>query len=92
MKFEMMFITAVVGIALMHLLFRLVGFLGGLTMRGSMGSKKKQERSDWYVFFKTSDLYGDSADRIVGSNDVRQDVADPSSAGEEICQPQESYT
>ena len=91
MKVEMIFITAVLSIALIHLIFRLVNILGGLTRRGALASNKKQERSDWYVFFKPSDLYGRSADKTAEYKDVRKDVT-PHSAYEEGCQPQESYT
>lgn len=89
MSAEMIFATGVLGIAGLHILFRLVNFLSRFSWVSARESQRGKVRDDdWYVFFKKSDLYGVSVHQEVESELVSDD--DESSSCEE-CHPHEVY-
>lgn len=92
MRLEMIFLTAVLGIAGIHLLSNLVNFLVRPTRTRTRVSHKEKASDDWYVFFKKSDLYGDMANTAVEPELATEDAAEALLACEEACQPQEAYT
>ena len=93
MRTEMIFLTAVFGIAGIHLLFNLVNFLAkhkGTSVQES--HKEKVRDDDWYVFFKKSDLYGDIADKVVEPEVAGKDAGEPHPASEDAYHPQGAFT
>ena len=88
---EMIFLTAVLGIAGIHLLFKLVKFITKHQKTGVKESSKERERQDWYVFFEKSALYGDKASTAKKPNGVSED-ADSNLTYEDAHQLQESFT
>jgi hypothetical protein len=92
MGLEMLFLTAVLGIAGIHLLSNLVNFLVKTLPTRDRVSHKEKASDDWYAFFKKSDLYGDMANTAIEPELVREDAAESILACEDACQPQEAYT
>lgn len=66
MKLEMIFMTAVLGIAAIHLIFNLVNYLSRFKSAPVQKSCRGKVRGNWYVFFDTSVLYGDTAHEQTG--------------------------
>lgn len=94
MKFEMIFLTAVIGIGIIHLLFSLVNFLAKPRWAGVQESRKEKVRADdWYAFFSKSALYGDIEDSAVQPEIAIEEAFELYLVCEEkACQPQEAYT
>lgn len=92
MKLQMLFMTAVLGIAAIHLLFNLVHYLARFKSIPVRESSNEKAHDGWYVFFDTSVLYGDRVHEPAGLDvaDLASDV-EPSPAHEEICHPQKSF-
>ena len=61
MRFEMIFLTAILGIAGIHLLSNLINFLVKSSPARERINHKEKASDDWYAFFKKSDFYGDGA-------------------------------
>ena len=92
MRAEIIFLTAVLGIAAIHMVFNLVNFLAGSNRRNVQESDKKKERTDWYVFFDKSDLYGDIGNTAMEPESASIKGVEFNPASEDACQPQEAYT
>ncbi|MDH3390319.1 MAG: hypothetical protein OEL85_00780 [Desulfobulbaceae bacterium] len=92
MKVEIIFLTAVLGIAAIHLGFSLVNFLAGFNRRSIQESDKKKERADWYVFFDKSSLYGDIGNTAMEPEGSSINDVESNPACEDACQPLEAYT
>ena len=93
MRFEMIFLTAVLGIGAIHLLFSLVNYLvRPIRTRARVSHKEKVRDDDWYVFFKKSDLYGDMADKVVEPEAAGKDAGEPHPAPEDTYHPQGVFT
>ncbi len=73
MRFEVIFLTAVLGVAVIHLLFRLVNYLAGTKRTSIPQQNKEQKGDDWYVFFDKSALYGDMENPAVETEVVNED-------------------
>lgn len=90
---ELIFLTAVLGVGAIHLLFNLVNFLAGPKRISVQESHKEKVRDDdWYVFFKKSDLYGDMADKVVEPEAASKDAGEPHPASEDAYHPQGAFT
>jgi hypothetical protein len=92
MKVEIIFLTAVLGLAAIHLVFSLVNFLAGSNRRSIQESDKKKERADWYVFFDKSALYGDIGNTATEPEGTSINDVESNPACEDTCQPLEAYT
>ena len=93
MRTELIFLTAVLGIGGIHLLFNLVNFLAGPKRTRVQESRKEKVRDDdWYVFFKKSDLYGDIANKVVEPEVASKDAGEPHPAAEDTYHPQGAFT
>lgn len=90
MKFEVMFLAAVLGIAGIHLLFSLVYFLARFKRARVQESRQESKREDWYVFFDTSALYGDMDKSAVTTEAIGEDTVECAPAYEGLCQSQEA--
>ena len=90
MGYELIFLTVVLGIAGMHLLFRLVNFLAGF--KTSKGHKvvEGKEYDDWYVFFDKASLCGDAVQTTSEQEVVRNDGVNSDPADDD-CPAQEAY-
>ncbi len=91
MSVEMIFLTAVLGIAGIHLLFSLVSFLARPGRRSVQESPKEKVREDWYVFFEKSALYGDILNTAVEPEVGSEDAVESDPGYEDTRQPQEAY-
>ncbi|MCK4838222.1 MAG: hypothetical protein KAS94_05425 [Desulfobulbaceae bacterium] len=90
MKFEVMFLVAVLGIAGIHLLFNLVNFLTRFKRARVKGSRQESKRAGWYVFFETSALYGDMDNSAVTTEAVGENPVELAPACEGSCLPLEA--
>ena len=91
MKFEMIFLTAVIGIGVIHLLFSLVNFLARPKWTKAQESRKEIVQDDWYAFFSKSALYGDIANSAMQPEISSADAFEFDLVCEEdTCQPQEA--
>ncbi len=91
MEFEMIFLTAVLGFAGIHLLFNLANFLAKFIQTSVNKTSKNEVLSDWYVFFEKSALYGDEANIAKVPEVVSNDATTTDSVFNDPFQPQESY-
>ena len=89
MKTEMIFLTAVLGIAGISMLFSMANFLAKLK-KPCLQERPQKMRNDWYAFFKTSDLYGDLTNAAEVPGVVNEPTIESVPVSEE-CLPQEAY-
>ena len=90
MRLEIIFLTAVLGIAGIHLLSNLVNFIVRPLPRRYRLSHKEKASDDWYAFFKKSDLYGDMTNIPVEPELATEDADESILGCEDVCQPQEA--
>jgi hypothetical protein len=91
MKFEVMFLVAVLGVAGIHLLFSLVNFLARFKRTSVQESCQESKREDWYVFFEKSALYGDMDNSVVTVEaDSSEDPVELATTCKGSCLPQEA--
>ena len=89
MGYELIFLTVVLGIAGMHLLFRLVNFLVGFNKSKGHKVVEGKEYDDWYVFFDKASLCGDTFQATSEQEAVPGDVE--SDSADDDCPAQEAY-
>jgi len=91
MRYEMIFLTAVLGIAAIHLISNLVNFMSKFKRPQVQESRKQKAPSDWYVFFDKAALYGDTASEVAESELASPEVVDNDSDHADTYPPQKAY-
>ena len=90
MKVEIIFLTAVLGIAAIHLLTNLVSFLSRFKQTHVKESRKGEMRDDWYMFFDKKDLYGDKNPIVTAPEKATETEVEITPACDD-CEPQEAF-
>ena len=90
MKLELMFLIAVLGVAVIHLVFRLVNYLVSLKRPVVQESRQENQREDWYVFFAPAALYGDMDNSAVPTKDASEEPDELATTCEGSCLPLEA--
>ena len=90
MKVEIIFLTAVLGIAAIHLLTNLVNFLCRFKQSHAEENHKVKMRNDWYMFFDKKDLYGDTNPVVIEPVKDAEAIVESNPACDD-CQPQEAF-